>query len=170
MNPGNFFWVFIGGGLGSLVRYGISLLFAGSVSSYPWATFWANLAASFILGLLLGLNAQQFLSGPTRLLLMTGFCGGFSTFSTFSGENLQLLTEGNTFILLSTSSPDISIGMLCIYLGLRTGQLFGNCTTASYEPKVQIYLLEKHHLSGLPDQWSSVLFSSIFHELQLKVN
>ena len=125
MNPANFLWVFIGGGLGSILRYGFSLLFTSDASAYPWATFWANLTASFILGLLLGLSSHQLLSGEAKLLLMTGFCGGFSTFSTFSGENLQLLTESSGLAFITYAATSIIAGLLCIYLGMRTGQYFG---------------------------------------------
>ena len=125
MSPVSFLWVFIGGGLGSVARYGIALLCGSSASDYPWATFWANLAACLLLGILLGLNAQQLLSSQTRLLLMTGFCGGFSTFSTFSGENLQLLTGGQTLLFFAYITGSILAGLLCIFLGLKAGQYFG---------------------------------------------
>tara|TARA_B110000285_G_scaffold178179_1_gene200300 strand:+ start:2468 stop:2845 length:378 start_codon:yes stop_codon:yes gene_type:complete len=86
--------VFIGGGLGSLVRYqfGLQVLQFGGMS--PWGTLLANvLATALLLGLLShqsSLEVASKWSGPIVLLLTTGFCGGFSTFSAFSADTLQL--------------------------------------------------------------------------------
>ncbi|MFM7566229.1 MAG: fluoride efflux transporter FluC [Flavobacteriales bacterium] len=90
----NWILVFIGGGLGSLSRYFISvkLPYQGGI---PWATLLSNLLASAVLGviLLVGKTDQK----PEWLIpfLGIGFCGGFSTFSTFSAESIQLLQQGN---------------------------------------------------------------------------
>jgi CrcB protein len=93
----NAIWVFIGGGLGSLARYGISL---GALrmgfwkSSFPWATLIANLAACAIMAALLLWTETQEANNKWRLMGMIGFCGGLSTFSTFSLENYRLLENG----------------------------------------------------------------------------
>jgi CrcB protein len=86
--------VFIGGGLGSAARWGLSLAIQPLLPRFPWATLAANGLSCFILGILL---AQQLGTGVTeqkRLLLAVGFCGGFSTFSTFSAETLTLWQGG----------------------------------------------------------------------------
>ncbi|MEY3052403.1 MAG: hypothetical protein RLY31_2188 [Bacteroidota bacterium] len=91
----DFVYVFIGGGLGSMCRYGIGRLWVRVAPGFPWSTFAANVTACLALGLLVGLGLRQRLSPGVSLLLMVGFCGGFSTFSTFSNETFQLLSGGD---------------------------------------------------------------------------
>lgn len=124
MSAANFFWVFLGGGIGSICRYGISLLFATYPSNFPWGTLWANIIACLVLGFLVGFNSESILSNQARLLLMTGFCGGFSTFSTFSNENFQLITGGHSGMAITYVILSLMVGVLCIFIGLKAGQLW----------------------------------------------
>jgi fluoride exporter len=101
----NFLLVGMGGAVGSMLRYGIALLLRNP--GFPLATLLVNIIGSGILGMVLG-AAQKTngLSEDWKLFLATGICGGFTTFSTFAGENLQLLREGRwgqggLYILLS---------------------------------------------------------------------
>ena len=92
----NYFLVFMGGGLGSVTRFMVSKFFPSPSDSFPLATFFSNTISSLILGLLLGYFAQKNVSNDNiRLLIATGFCGGFSTFSTFSYETFVLFSSGN---------------------------------------------------------------------------
>ena len=95
----NILAVFIGGGLGSLARYGISTVVAAAInSSLPVATFISNLSSCLIFGVTFYLFPEKMLENSTfKLLLITGFCGGFSTFSSFSFETLELFRNGNIF-------------------------------------------------------------------------
>lgn len=92
----NWLAVFIGGGLGSLSRFGIGKWLGQHESGFPTGTFVANILACIILGL-----AFEYFQGKesplesAKLLIMVGFCGGFSTFSTFSLETLRLIQAGN---------------------------------------------------------------------------
>jgi len=90
----NFLAVFIGGGLGSVLRYALSLLIPASSNGFPLATFLANVLASVILVLAVKWSLSTAPDSRMVLLVTTGFCGGFSTFSTFSLENIQLISEG----------------------------------------------------------------------------
>lgn len=93
-----FLYVFIGGGLGSLLRYGISLLTVKFWSTqFPAATLISNLLACALLGFLVyTVQIKQADSSPwLNQLLIVGFCGGFSTFSAFSLETLELMNRGN---------------------------------------------------------------------------
>ena len=86
--------VFVGGGLGSLVRYSIGAYFLKSAAhSFPWPTFIANIVGCLCFGLIFGFLERRS-SAKLYLLLITGFCGGFTTFSTLTHETFQLLRNG----------------------------------------------------------------------------
>ncbi len=92
----NFIWVFIGGGLGSISRYGVSLgaqkIYAGNL---PIATFTSNILACIILGITVyGFKDKLESTAWISPLLITGFCGGFSTFSSWSKETVDLIQQG----------------------------------------------------------------------------
>ena len=115
----NLVWVFVGGGLGSLCRYSIARLMANYEMDFPLATFIANVISCIILGYLVGLTLKDGLSENMRLLLMTGFCGGFSTFSTFSAESFQLLQNGNIGTAMLYIGVSIIVCLICIWIGLK---------------------------------------------------
>jgi CrcB protein len=111
----NFLFVFLGGGLGSCARYGVSRLLSPQPGAFPFATLIANFLACLLLGYLISLVATDRLSATYRLLLLTGFCGGFSTFSTFSAELLDLLSSGRLVLALSYAFISLASGIGVIY-------------------------------------------------------
>ena len=115
--------VFLGGGIGSTLRYATQFLFAGRgiTGSFPWTTFAVNVAGSFLIGLFYALAARLNLSDETKLFLTTGICGGFTTFSTFSNEGVGLLRQGfyGTFIAYVTAS--IVCGLAATFGGASCG-------------------------------------------------
>jgi len=113
----NFLWVFLGGGMGSLCRYGIALRMSGLQTDFPHPTFWANLISCFILGILMALSLKSNMPTHLKLLFMTGFCGGFSTFSTFTGEFFSLLQNGNFTVALSYIFTSLIICLISLTLG-----------------------------------------------------
>lgn len=117
MNP--FLTVFLGGGLGSALRYGVQVLLHERIVDYqfPWATFAVNLVGSFLIGLFYALSAKFNLPADARLLLTAGFCGGFTTFSTFSNDAMALLQRGDwlTFGIYTTLS--VILGIAACLLG-----------------------------------------------------
>lgn len=112
------FYVFLGGGLGSLCRYGLALVLPAS-PRFPWGTFAANAMSCLVLGSLIGLLSRQLPVADYRLLLVTGFCGGFSTFSTLVNELFQLLREGQWPAAVLYLSASLLVGLAAIYLGLK---------------------------------------------------
>ena len=114
----------LGGGLGSMLRLLTSRLSLRFISS-DWAlagTFIANVVGCFLIGLLVGyllpnIDKNEGLS----LLLVTGFCGGYTTFSAFAYENVQLWQSGNTILSVFYIFFSIAFGLLAVWGGLKLG-------------------------------------------------
>lgn len=110
--------VFLGGGVGSVLRFLISKNL-NQVSSIPLGTLLVNISGSLIIGFILGMGLkQEILSPNATLLLATGFCGGFTTFSAFSFENQALLKAGEFINFGIYSAGSIFLGIAAILIGL----------------------------------------------------
>ncbi len=116
----NLLAVFVGGGLGSLCRYALGFLLPND--NFPMATLAANIFACFILGFLTVFFVKNQLSDQWKLLLGTGFCGGFSTFSTFSKELTVLERSGEQYTALIYLVLSLFLGIIAVYVGM----LFAN--------------------------------------------
>jgi len=124
MSLANILLVAIGGALGSVARFLLSgMLQVQSNSVMPWGTFTVNVLGCFVMGLVTSLAATHGCISPAmKLLLTTGFCGGFTTFSTFSHEALVMMQGLSTFIALLYVSMSIIVGILAAALGLYLGK------------------------------------------------
>ena len=111
--------VFIGGGFGSVMRYIIGKHLNSTETGIPWGTFAANIIGSFIIGIILGLALKQnTLSNNTVLFIAVGFCGGFTTFSTFAYENHIFLKSGDFTSFAVYTIASFVVGFLAVFLGL----------------------------------------------------
>lgn len=109
----------LGGSIGSIFRY-LSSLFVNKYYSgvFPLATFLVNIVGCLIIGLLIGLGERNGIIGKDlKMLLITGFCGGFTTFSTFSSENVHLIETSNFLILFLYIALSLMIGISGVWLG-----------------------------------------------------
>ncbi len=114
--------VFLGGGVGSLARWGISLLLEPYSQQFPAGTLAANLLSCFVVGMAVALtNHPLWGSPPMRLLLITGFCGGFSTFSTLMRESLQCLEANRLTTMLFYAMGSFILGLLALIGGTWVG-------------------------------------------------
>ena len=113
-------FVGIGSFAGGVLRYIISYLMknASSYQTFPWATLIANLLGCFLIGIIFAIFSKYSnINNPLYLLLATGFCGGFTTFSTFANESLQMIQSGNILGFVSYTLTSIIFGIILVWLG-----------------------------------------------------
>jgi len=111
--------VFLGGGLGSVLRYWLSLKLNNFESAIPFGTLLANVLGSLLIGIIFGYTARTgVLSENHSLLLATGFCGGFTTFSTFAYENHIYLKGGDYFGFLPYIIITFILAISAVFLGM----------------------------------------------------
>lgn len=117
--------VFLGGGIGSAIRYAIGNFFNTTSKGFPWGTFSVNIIGSLLIGVFMGLALKNSnFSENQTLLLVTGLCGGFTTFSAFAYENQQFLKEGDLTSFAIYTLGSISLGILSVFLGLVISKSF----------------------------------------------
>ena len=117
----SFLLVFLGGGLGSLLRFLINQFIKSNSQSFPWATLLANLVGCFFIGIIVGWALKNNLLKTDFVLFLTvGFAGGLTTFSTYALESIFLFKENFliAFLYLFTS---IFLGLIFVVLGIKLG-------------------------------------------------
>ena len=110
----------IGGGIGSIFRYLTNVFVAKYFQTiFPLATLLANILGCLLIGILLGFFERQQLSSPDlKFLFITGFCGGYTTFSAFASENINLFQSNNSLIAFLYIAVSVLVGLLAVWLGL----------------------------------------------------
>lgn len=114
----NFLMVGLGGAVGSMLRYGMTLLCAALDVSGVAATFGVNILGSFLIGVCTGCCKEEAL----LLLLTVGLCGGFTTFSTFSMQNVRMLQDGKIGMAAVYIIATVTVCIVMAWLGYRLGQ------------------------------------------------
>ena len=124
--PANYLWVALGGAAGSVARYWLAAAVAALTGPrFPWGTLLINIVGSFVIGLFGALTAE---SGPlvvpqgVRLLVMVGVCGGFTTFSSFSLQTLELLQAGELLRAGSYILGSVALCLLFVWFGALLGR------------------------------------------------
>jgi len=122
---GNIILVAVGGSLGTLARYGLSTYIARQVGpAFPWGTLVINLTGCFVIGLLFALGFERDVLGPSaRLALMTGFCGGYTTFSTYALESINFARAGTIGVTIANVVASTLGGLALVVAGMWLGRV-----------------------------------------------
>jgi len=114
----------LGGALGSMARYAFGIALASASIAFPFSTLLVNVLGCFLMGALVGLGTHFIsLAEPLRLLLAVGVLGGFTTFSTFSLETMQLLQRGQLQVAMAYIAVSVLLSLVAIFAGVALTKL-----------------------------------------------
>jgi CrcB protein len=118
---GAFVWVAVGGALGSVARYGCSMMVARSIGeSFPWGTLIINVVGSLVIGFfaaITGPDGRVLVSPDIRQFVMVGICGGYTTFSSFSLQTLNLIRDGDMLRAGANVVGSVVLCLIAVWLG-----------------------------------------------------
>lgn len=119
----NILLVGLGGGIGSIARFlGQKYIYAWYPRAFPLGTMLVNISGCFLIGLFFGLSDKGGWQPGWRLFLMTGICGGYTTFSAFALENINLLKNGQVLYFSLYTVGSVVLGLLATLLGIAAGR------------------------------------------------
>ena len=117
----NYFWVAIGGAIGTTGRYWLSGLVAQLMGeTFPWGTLIINVTGSFIIGffaVVTGPDGRVFVGSTARQFVMIGICGGYTTFSSFSLQTLNLVNDGEALYAGANIVLSVALCLIAVWLG-----------------------------------------------------
>ncbi len=115
-----YLWIAVGGALGACARYALTLAALRTLpQTFPWGTFLVNVLGCFLFGIVAGLAASRGLFGPTgRVFLLVGVLGGFTTYSSFAFESVDLIRSGQVAAAAANIGGQLMIGTLAVWVGL----------------------------------------------------
>lgn len=123
-----YFWIAIGGGLGSIARYGCSRMVAEWVGeAFPWGTLLINVLGSFVIGAfatLTGPDGRVMVAPDARQFVIVGICGGYTTFSSFSLQTLNLVRSGDMIAAGLNIIGSVGLCLLAVWLGYLAAAAF----------------------------------------------
>jgi CrcB protein len=123
-----YFWIAVGSALGGMARFWCSGVIARMFGeTFPWGTLIVNISGSFVIGLIAALTAPDgrvFISSTARLALMAGFCGGYTTFSSFSLQTLSLLNDGEWTYATGNIAGSVTFCLAAVWAGYALGNSF----------------------------------------------
>lgn len=125
----NILLVALGGAAGSVARYLLSKAIQDTAATaFPWGTMAVNVAGCLLIGLLYGLAAGDGarLGADLKLMLTVGFCGGFTTFSTFANESLTLAKSGDALLSAAYIGSSVALGVLAVAAGAQLAKAFAS--------------------------------------------
>ena len=113
--------IFAGGGVGSMLRYAVGLWVEARVGpGFPWGTFAVNVSGCFVIGVLATLaDEHAWITPAARLALVTGFLGGFTTFSTFGLETWELVEDGLVGFAAANAAASVVVGVAAVVAGVQ---------------------------------------------------
>lgn len=118
------FLVFVGGGMGSLARFMVVKFYQQWKPAFPYATLTANFLSCLVFGIVVMLGVQRLnVSFNLKLLLITGFCGGFSTYSAFAFETVEMLKAGQNGIAIINIIINFALSVTGLFVGFWLGRL-----------------------------------------------
>ncbi len=121
-----YLWIFLGSGLGGMLRYLTSTTLQNLINpgSFPIGTFGVNMIGCLIIGFIAQLSeARAVFSPDVRIFLMVGILGGFTTFSSFGYETVQLIREGEFLLALGNAAGQLILGLIMVYIGYVLARL-----------------------------------------------
>jgi CrcB protein len=117
----NYFWVALGGAIGTVGRFWLSGVVARTIGeTFPWGTLIINVAGSFVIGFfgaLTGPDGRIFVGTNARQFVMIGICGGFTTFSSFSLQTLNLMNDGEWMYAGGNIVGSVALCLLAVWIG-----------------------------------------------------
>jgi len=116
-----YLWIAVGGGIGSMSRYGVSRIFTFWFGeTFPWGTLACNITGSLIIGMFAGLtgpDGRLLVAPDLRQMVLVGFCGGYTTFSSFSLQTLALIREGDLIEAGANIVMSVVLCLVFVWLG-----------------------------------------------------